>query len=287
MAEVGLVRFATIALQVTEATLPASRRKYSKRVFTQPQLLAILCLMRYEDWTCREAEVRVAEHAAWRRVLHVREVPEYTPLSRFLRRLAPAVLTPVLHEVLRRLLRPHLTDKATGAVDAPGLIPGAISPCWVQRRQQHGATWRQWLKWTLMGEGSRRVILVQAARQGPLHAWARLRPLVDAAAPVVPIGRVLADAEVDRERNHQHVRQVVNARRVIPATRGTASWQIHGVRAQRRRRFPHRLYRQRSLVESVLAAVKRTRTMRVPGRSLATQRCQALLVGLAYDSYRL
>jgi len=29
--------------------------------FTQPQLLAILCLMRYEDWTFREAEVRLAE----------------------------------------------------------------------------------------------------------------------------------------------------------------------------------------------------------------------------------
>jgi hypothetical protein len=37
--------------------LPAQRAKFSKRQLTQPQLLAVLCLMRYEDWTFREAEV--------------------------------------------------------------------------------------------------------------------------------------------------------------------------------------------------------------------------------------
>lgn len=49
MAEVGLVRFAGVALEVAEAVLPYYRTKFSKHIFTQPQLLAILCLMRYED----------------------------------------------------------------------------------------------------------------------------------------------------------------------------------------------------------------------------------------------
>jgi hypothetical protein len=62
MAEIGLVQFATIALQVGQAALPAYRSKFSKHRFQQPQLLAILCLMRYEDWTFREAEVRLAQH---------------------------------------------------------------------------------------------------------------------------------------------------------------------------------------------------------------------------------
>jgi hypothetical protein len=51
MAEVGFVKFATVALRVGQAALPAYRSKFSKCQFTQPQLLAILCLMRYEDWT--------------------------------------------------------------------------------------------------------------------------------------------------------------------------------------------------------------------------------------------
>ena len=51
MAEVGLLPFARIALQVSRAVLPRYRSRFSKHQFTQPQLLAILCLMRYEDWT--------------------------------------------------------------------------------------------------------------------------------------------------------------------------------------------------------------------------------------------
>jgi hypothetical protein len=47
MPEIGLLPFARVALQVASAVLPARRSRFSKRQFTQPQLLAILCLMRY------------------------------------------------------------------------------------------------------------------------------------------------------------------------------------------------------------------------------------------------
>jgi hypothetical protein len=49
MAEIGLVPFAHIALQVSRAVLPRYRSHFSKHQFTQPQLLPFLCLMRYED----------------------------------------------------------------------------------------------------------------------------------------------------------------------------------------------------------------------------------------------
>jgi hypothetical protein len=48
-----------------------------------------------------------------------------------------------------------------------------------------------------------------------------------------------------------------------------------------------RSYRRRALVESVFSALKRKLSARVLGRSLETQRIQALLLGLAYNLYRL
>jgi hypothetical protein len=54
------VKFATLALQVGQATLPPARSKFSKHQLTQPQLLAILCLMRYEDWTFRAHPVTIS-----------------------------------------------------------------------------------------------------------------------------------------------------------------------------------------------------------------------------------
>src|SRR5258708_6135847 len=50
MAEVGLLPFARVALEVATQVLPPYRTRFSKHQFTQPQLLAVLCLMRYEDW---------------------------------------------------------------------------------------------------------------------------------------------------------------------------------------------------------------------------------------------
>src|SRR5690348_512169 len=85
--EIGLVEFARVAMQVIEAALPAYRSKFSKHVFTQQQLFALLCLMRYEDWTFRKAEVRLLEHSELRAALKLKQVPDYTTLYRFMRRM--------------------------------------------------------------------------------------------------------------------------------------------------------------------------------------------------------
>lgn len=105
MAEVGLVRFARLALEVGQTVLPAQRTKFSKRQFTQPQLLAVLCLMRYEDWTFREAEVRLSEHAELRTAMGLNSVPDYTTLYRFLARLEPDDVARVMNEIVRRMPR--------------------------------------------------------------------------------------------------------------------------------------------------------------------------------------
>ena len=54
-----------------------------------------------------------------------------------------------------------------------------------------------------------------------------------------------------------------------------------------RRAFPRRLYARRALVETVFSTVKRKLSTRAPGRNLFRQLRQALLLGLAYNLYRL
>ncbi|MGE5141126.1 MAG: transposase [Rudaea sp.] len=290
MAEIGSVQFSAIALEVARAIVPAYRSKYSKHTFTQAQLLVILCLMRYEDWTFREAEVRLAEHRELREVLGLRQAPDYSTLNRFLQRVEDKLIDQVLAEVVRRLntaLAPP-GSSTTVAVDATGLAQGAISTFFVHRVQEHpGRTRRHWLKWILVVDVPRRVVLAQAARWGPANDGATLRPLVQVAGRRTSIGLVLADAEFDSEHNHQFVRQELHARSVIPAKRGKAEWKITGVRAQMRQRFPRKAYRQRAIIESIFSSTKRKLSARAPGRSLETQRKQAFLLGLAYNLYRL
>jgi DDE family transposase/transposase-like protein DUF772 len=292
MAEVGLVLFARTALEVMREVLPAYSGKFSKHTFTQPQLMTILCLMRFEDWTFREAEVRLAEHSDLRRALGLERVPDHTTLYRFMRRVTNETLDEVLIAVAQRLVprrRGRKRKKAVVAVDATGLAPGSVSTFFINRRTDRGEglPWRHWCKWTIVVDVLRRCVLAQAARQGPWNDCATLRPLVSAAHEVTPVGLVLADAEFDSERNHRHVREVIGADSVIPAKRGKADWKIKGTRAQMRRRFPRRRYSQRAQVESVFSAVKRKLSAKAPGRSDETQRRQAMLLGVAYNIYLL
>ncbi|HZP17684.1 MAG TPA: transposase [Terriglobales bacterium] len=291
MTEVGLLPFARVALEVATAILDRYRTPFSKHQFTQPQLLAVLCLMRYEDWTFRETEVRLREHGELRRVLRLRSVPDYTTLYRFLKRLDDQTINQALGEAARRLgMGSGHRRRARVAVDATGLAQGAVSTFFVRRMYHHSGQplpWRHWLKWLVTVDVDRQLLLSQTARTGPWNDCGNLPALVGAANEVVPIGLVLADAEFDSERNHTYVRQQLHARSIIPAKRGKKTWRLHGVRAEMRQDFPRRQYARRALVETVFSTVKRKLSARAPGRSLFMQLRQALLLGLAYNLYRL
>lgn len=290
MAEIGLLPFARVALQVARSVLPAYRSRFSKRQFNQPQLLAVLCLMRYEDWTFREAEVRLSEHRELRHALGLTSVPDYTTLYRFLKRLGDDAIHEALGSTVRRLRLLRSQRRARVAVDATGLSQGAVSTFFVRRMHHHTnkpLPWRHWLKWVVVVDLDRQIILSQLARRGPWNDCANLPAVVRAANQQTRIGLVLADAEFDSERNHTFIRKELRALSVIPAKRGKKSWRVHGVRAEMRRAFPLRVYRKRTLVETLFSSVKRKLPARTPGRTIEMQMRQALLLGLAYNTYRV
>ncbi len=184
-------------------------------------------------------------------------------------------------------LPPPTPERMVVAVDAAGFSPTAASRCFVDRTRHRDTerTRQHRPKWVVAVEVPRRVVLGPLASPGPANASAALRPVVDLARRVGVIGLVVADAEVDSERTHRHIRDHVGADRSIPAKRGKPTWQLHGIRAELRANFPTVRYRQRALVESVFSAAKRTRSSRAPGRLAVTQHLQVLLLGLAYDLY--
>jgi Transposase DDE domain/Transposase domain (DUF772) len=292
MVEVGLLPFARVALQVAKAVLPRYRSRFRKHQFTQPQLLAILGLMRYEDWTFREAEVRLGEHRELRQVRGLTSVPDLTTLYRFLQRLDEQTIDRAVGETVRRLrgARGKGRRRARVGVDATGLAQGAVSTFFVRRLHHHGQKplpGRHWLKWVAVADLDQQFLLSQRARRGPWNDCANLPAVVESAAPQTRIGLVLADAQFDSERNHPYIRKLLGAHCVIPAKRGKKTWRIHGVRAEMRRAFPSQLYRRRALIESVVSSVKRQLSARAPGRSLPLQVPQALLLGLSFNLYRL
>ena len=178
--------------------------------------------MRREDWTFREAEVRLGEHAELRAVLRLSSVPDYSTVYRFLRRRPDDIMGSALGESVRRLRRssPRCRHRACVAVDGTGLARHAVSTYFIRRVEQHegGQTrYRHFLKWLMVVDVNRQIIPAQRARQGPWCDTRALPGLGDAASRTMPMGVVLADAEFDSEANHRHVRGTVGSPQRDPA----------------------------------------------------------------------
>src|SRR6476646_9466659 len=60
-----------------------------------------------------------------------------------------------------------------------------------------------------------------------------------------------------------------------------------GIRYQMYRAFPRQLYGPRAKIETVFSVIKRKLSTKAPGRSSPMQMRQALLLGLAFNLYRL
>lgn len=125
------------------------RSKYSKHTFSQPHLLSIICLIRYEDWTFQEIEVCLQEHVELRKTLGLKQTSDYTTFYRFMMRLNTDLIQTALQEAALQTMKDAATKRAVVAVDATGLAPGAISTFFVNRKRDRGEglPWRYWLKW--------------------------------------------------------------------------------------------------------------------------------------------
>ncbi len=288
MSDVGLVRFAEVALEVTSRVIPLYRARSSKHIFTQPQLLAVLLLMRFEGWTFRDAETRLGEHSELREALGLASVPDHTTLYRFMRRVENEVLDDALARTAERLPSPESGGRSVDAeiaVDGTGLDTCSVSSYFVKRTG--AVSRRHYLKWVVSVDTAKLMITAQMAHRGPTNDTASLPGLVEKTRRAGPIGLVLADAEFDSRHNHDYIRGSIGAMSVIPATRNKVKGKAHGVRAEMQKNFPAQLYARRALIETVFSMVKRKLSARAPGRSLTTQRLQAMLLGVAFNVYRL
>lgn len=241
MPEIGLVPCARHALRVATAALPRYRISFRKHQFTQPQLLSILCLMRYKDWTFGEAEVRLRELSELRRVLGLKKKPRITPpCAVFLFRLPEEVIGRALAEVAR--LHTWRRRRVRVAVDAAGLTSGPVGNFFVRRMHHHTKEplpWRHWLKWLVVADLDKQLLLAQSARRMPWNDCAHLPTLVGSAHQVTLVGLVLADTEFDSERNYTYVRQRLKGQSIIQARREKRTWRIREARAQMCREFPN------------------------------------------------
>jgi hypothetical protein len=117
--------------------------------------------MRFEDWTFREAEVRLAEHSDPRRAHGLERVPDQTTLYRFMRLAYRPDARRGAHR-RRESASSHGAEAASGSRRwSPSTLQGSVSTFFINRRADRGEglTWRHWCKWTVVADVLRRCVL--------------------------------------------------------------------------------------------------------------------------------
>ena len=195
-----LLQVARLAYRLAAHILPAYSSKFSPKKFTQPSLLACLCLKEYLKLDYRGLEALLASAAELRVALGLRTVPDHSTLHWFARhQVKPRLLVQVL-DAAARLFPRRRNGRHVVAVDATGFSRRPASRYYSLR---HGTWHHSYLLWSTLVWTKPLVICAQAARMGPGSQSRRLPPLVTHGQRVLPIHELLADADYDAEPHHR------------------------------------------------------------------------------------
>jgi len=284
MKDQSLLLVAQRAYHLAQRAMPAFRSKFSKKTFTQPQLLAALILKLYLRHSYREAEAWWVATDTIRGILQLRLAPDHSTLCWFFHHKVSDRLVARLLALSLPPYDPRHNRRRVVAVDSTGFEAGHCSRYYrwrTGRRRQRG-----WPKWILAVWVRRQLICAQRAHAGPCGDFDELPPIALAAKQALPFGRLLGDAGFDSERNHRFCREVLGIQSIIApfARKGCpprTPW-----RRRLARRFPRRVYGRRWLVETVISVVKRKFGDTLTARTESRQYRQLLLLGVVYNVHR-
>jgi hypothetical protein len=282
----ALLLFARLAVQVASWHLPLYGSKFAPKKFTQPSLLACLLVKEYLRLDYRGLEALLVSAAELRTALGLSAVPDHSMVHWFLRyKVTPTLLKRVRATTLRLFTRRFRRGRRTVAVDATGYAIRPTSRYYIQRWGRWSPRYRlaSTVIWT-----QPQVICAQVDRVGPGSQCRQLRPLVAEAQRVLPIDRLLGDADYDSEAHHRWLREELGIESIIPATRCRPSQRLtrQPWRYRMQRWFPRRQYGQRWMAETVHSVIKRKFGEALTARRPWQQIKQSLLRSLTYNLYR-
>lgn len=276
------VRFATLSLQLAQATLPRFAHKFSPHRFTLPQLAACVLLKEYRQLDWRGIEALLELSPPLRRALGLGRTPDFSTLWRFARRwLDPSRLGRLLVELLRRLALPP----SNVAVDSTGLDPGRTSSYFMARRQQRGHR-KRYVKLSLSVVVKPLVAASVVADWGPRNDKCELPQVLAETRQRVVVRELYADAGYDAEWVHQCCREVWGIRSWIPAVVRRTDGTVGGHWRRRMARGLPPRYGRRWAAESFISGMKRVVGPWLRTRQLHRQPTEALLKAVVYSIHR-
>ena len=287
-------RVAAVALYAAQKCVPRYGHRCSPKIYTQPQLIAILVLKTFWASSYKTTETYLHDNPTLQEDLKLKRVPDHSTLHRASRRLFHFDIFRSLLGQVTYLMIGTRRNISTAAIDSTGFEAGQVSPYFVKRKRNKDdlhyetCTYRRFPKCSIIVDIKTHMVLAAWPSRGPTPDVAQLESTLEQLIDGISIKQLLGDAGYDSHNNHELLRDVHGIKSLIPARAGRPG---HKPPKSMYRRLMRKLfenikrtnYGQRWQVETVFSMIKQNLGCAIRERSYWSQNRAMLMKVLTHN----
>ena len=248
------IRFIQAAISVVKSTrLTPYSCKFSKKIYTQHQLLALILFKDFRNQHYREFIEDIRDMNGVQEILDLSEVPHFTTLQKFLCRLKTLYLRITFRKTVNLFYSNDDIIPIT-AIDSSGFTSGYCSHYFSERT---GKIRKHFLKTSISVDTDQQVITGFIASNSRVHDTRHAVKLLRQCHKTRKSDCYVMDKGYDSEAIHRLIRADLHANSVIPIR----SWNNESIGGKYRQematQFNHIVYPRRQLVETKFSVLKR------------------------------